>query len=57
MIFILNIIIGSTGGGLSLKINGKGFSYLSTVTICDNACRVTNNTFNEINCIVSIIII
>lgn len=53
--FELLINLGSTSGGLSLKINGKGFSSSSTVTICNNPCKVINNTFTEINCIVSIL--
>jgi hypothetical protein len=42
--------LGSTVGGLSLVINGKGFSTSSTVTICGKQCTLIQADYSSIKC-------
>ena len=55
LIFIHNnfkITIGSVGGGLSLVIDGAGFTSNSTVTLCSKTCNVTKSSLTSITCLV-----
>ncbi len=43
---------GSVGGGLSLVINGQGFTNNSQVTICGLSCKLMENSFTTLTCLV-----
>lgn len=45
--------IGTIGGGLNLVINGKGFSSMTTVSICAESCRLITSSVDSLTCIVN----
>ena len=44
--------LGSVGGGLTLVINGQGFTQNSSVTICGKQCKITKISLTSITCLV-----